>query len=161
MIAFIDDHHGAQVGEPIQGLAEPPFGLPCRSSQAVSARPAARGDEDRGSARLQSDFSVYGVRKVARSGASSSAEIFDIVRSTVSPLMRDIGLQETIRGKPVKTSSDKAAACQQDYVNRQFQSSRPNALWHSDFTYLATWTGSVYVAFVIGAYARSIVGWRA
>ncbi|MGY3146568.1 transposase InsO family protein [Bradyrhizobium sp. USDA 3397] len=65
------------------------------------------------------------------------------------------GFARNIRGKPVKTSSDKAAACQQDYVNRQFQSSRP---WHSDFTYLATWTGSVYVAFVIGAYAQSIVG---
>ncbi|WP_420898661.1 hypothetical protein [Bradyrhizobium yuanmingense] len=123
--------------------------------------PGGTRDEDRGSARLQSDFSVYGVRKVARSGASSSAENFHIVRSTVSPLMRDMGLQETIRGEPVQTSSDKAAACQQDSVNRQFQSSRPNALWHSDFTYLATWTGSVYLAFVIGAYAQSIVGWRA
>jgi transposase InsO family protein len=73
-----------------------------------------------------------------------------------------MGLQGVIRGKPVKTTiSDKAAPCPLDHVNRQFRAPRPNVLWLSDFTYVATWTGFVYVAFVIDAYARRIVGWRA
>src|SRR4051794_41848348 len=73
-----------------------------------------------------------------------------------------MGLQGVIRGKPVKTTiSDKAAPCPLDHVNRQFKAPRPNVLWLSDFTYVATWTGFVYVAFVIDAYARRIVGWRA
>ena len=64
--------------------------------------------------------------------------------------------------KSVKTTiSDKAAPCPLDHVNRQFKAPRPNVLWLSDFTYVATWTGFVYVAFVIDAYARRIVGWRA
>ncbi|MET4218983.1 transposase InsO family protein [Bradyrhizobium sp. LB14.3] len=81
---------------------------------------------------------------------------------TVLRLMRDMGLQGVIRGKPIKTTiSDKAAPCPLDHVNRQFKAPRPNVLWLSDFTYVATWTGFVYVAFVIDAYARRIVGWRA
>jgi len=73
-----------------------------------------------------------------------------------------MGLAGVIRGKPVRTTiSDKAAPCPLDHVNRQFQVPHPNALWVSDFTYVATWTGFVYVAFVIDAYARRIVGWRA
>ena len=72
-----------------------------------------------------------------------------------------MGLQGVIRGKPVRTTiSDKAAPCPLDRVNRQFQAPRPNALWVSDFTYVATWAGFVYVAFVIDAFARRIVGWR-
>ena len=70
-------------------------------------------------------------------------------------------MDDELRGKPVRTTiSDKSAACPLDHVNRQFQASRPNALGVSDFTYVATWTGFVYVAFVIDAYARRIVGWR-
>ena len=72
-----------------------------------------------------------------------------------------MGLQGVIRGKPVRTTiSDKAAPCPLDHVNRQFRAPRPNALWVSDFTYVATWSGFVYVAFVIDAFARRIVGWR-
>ena len=72
-----------------------------------------------------------------------------------------MGLQGVIRGKPVRTTmSDKAAPCPLDHVNRQFHAPAPNRLWVSDFTYVATWTGFVYVAFVIDAYARRIVGWR-
>src|ERR1700736_4134785 len=75
--------------------------------------------------------------------------------------MRDMDLQGAIRGKPVKTTiSNKAAPCPMDHVNRQFKAPRPNVLWLSDFTYVATWAGFVYVAFVIDAYARRIVGWR-
>ena len=75
--------------------------------------------------------------------------------------MREMGLEGVIRGKPVKTTrSDKAASCPLDRVNRQFQASAPNRLWVSDFTYVATWAGFVYVAFVIDTFARRIVGWR-
>jgi transposase InsO family protein len=75
--------------------------------------------------------------------------------------MRDLGLQGVIRGKPVRTTvSNKAAPCPLDHVNRQFHAPAPNMLWVSDFTYVATWAGFVYVAFVIDVYARYIVGWR-
>ena len=70
-------------------------------------------------------------------------------------------MQGVIRGKPVRTTiSDKAAPCPLDHVNRLFHAPRPNVLWVSDFTYVATWSGFVYVAFVIDVYARRIVGWR-
>src|SRR6202165_3551403 len=79
----------------------------------------------------------------------------------VARLMRRMGLQGVIRGRRVRTTiSDKAAPCPLDRVNRQFRAPRPNVLWVSDFTYVATWAGFVYVAFVIDAYARRIVGWR-
>ena len=71
------------------------------------------------------------------------------------------GLQGAVRGKKVRTTIlDPAVACPLDRVNRQFKAPRPNALWVSDFTYVATWAGFVYVAFVIDAFARRIVGWR-
>jgi transposase InsO family protein len=76
--------------------------------------------------------------------------------------MRSLGLQGIIRGKPVRTTiSNKTAPCPLDHVNRQFYAPAPNRLWVSDFTYVATWKGFVYVAFVIDTYARRIVGWRA
>ena len=75
-----------------------------------------------------------------------------IARCTVARLRRRAGLQGVIRGKPVRTTiSDKAAPCPLDHVNRQFKAPRPNALWLSDFAYVATWSGFVYVAFVIDA----------
>ena len=75
--------------------------------------------------------------------------------------MRRLGLKGATRGKPVRTTiSDKATPCPADKVNRQFQAPRPNALWVADFTYVATWQGFVYVAFVIDTFARRIVGWR-
>ncbi len=75
--------------------------------------------------------------------------------------MRAMGLQGAVRGRKVRTTiPDPAATCPLDRVNRQFKAPQPNALWVSDFTYVATWSGFVYVAFVIDAYARRIVGWR-
>jgi transposase InsO family protein len=72
-----------------------------------------------------------------------------------------MGLKGVVRGKPAKTTiSDKAAPCPLDRVNRQFQAPAPNVLWVSDFTFVATWKGFVYVAFVIDTFARRIVGWR-
>src|ERR671939_275210 len=84
-----------------------------------------------------------------------------VARCTVARLMRAMGLQGAVRGKPVHTTrSDKAVPCPLDRVNRHFQAPQPNALWLADFTYVATWSGFVYVAFVIDAFARRIVGWR-
>jgi putative transposase len=75
--------------------------------------------------------------------------------------MRRLGLRGVIRGRTVKTTvSDKATPCPLDKVNRQFRAERPNALWVSDFTYVSTWQGFVYVAFVIDVFARRIVGWK-
>lgn len=104
------------------------------------------------------NFRVYGVRKVWR---QMQREGFDIARCTVERLMRDLCLQGVIRGKPVKTTvSNKAAPRPLDQVNRHFHAPAPNMLRVSDFTYVATWAGFVYVAFVIDVYARYIVGWR-
>ncbi|TAH64354.1 MAG: IS3 family transposase [Rhodopseudomonas palustris] len=166
MIDFIDDHRGAYGVEPICKV------LPIAPS-TYHAHVAKRRDPAKLSARARQDvalkievrrvfeenFQVYGVRKVWR---QLKREGFDVARCTVSRLMRQMGLQGVIRGKSIRTTiSDKAAPCPLDHVNRQFKAPRPNVLWLSDFTYVATWTGFVYVAFVIDAYARRIVGWRA
>jgi transposase InsO family protein len=105
------------------------------------------------------NFQVYGVRKVWR---QMLREGHDVARCTVERLMRKMGLEGVIRGKRMRTTvPDKAAPCPLDHVNREFRAERPNVLWVSDFTYVSTWTGFVYVAFVIDAFARKIVGWRA
>jgi putative transposase len=108
---------------------------------------------------FEENFGVYGVRKVWR---QLKREGFDVARCTVARLMKAMGLQGVVRGKRMKTTiNDKAIPCPLDKVNRQFAADRPNKLWVSDFTYVATWNGFVYVAFVIDVYARRIVGWRA
>jgi len=165
MIAFIDDHREVHGVEPICRV------LPIAPS-TYHAHVAKRANPENLSARARRDmalkpeiarvfaenFEVYGVRKVWR---QLQRESFDVARCTVERLMRGMGLQGVIRGKPVRTTiSDKAAPCPLDHVNRQFHAPRPNALWVSDFTYVSTWTGFVYVAFVIDVYARRIVGWR-
>ena len=104
------------------------------------------------------NFGVYGVRKVWR---QLLREGWRVARCTVERLMRKMGLKGVIRGKSIRTTiGDKAVLCPLDHVNRQFHAPAPNRLWLSDFTYVATWSGFVYVAFVIDAYARRIVGWR-
>ena len=165
MIAFIDAHRAVYGVEPICRV------LPIAPS-TYHAHAARRADPKRLPARARRDaalmieiwrvseanFCVYGVRKVWR---QLSREGIRVARCTVARLMRAMGLQGAVRGKPVRTTiSDKAAPCPLDRVNRQFQAPRPNVLWVSDFTYVATWSGFVYVAFVIDAYARRIVGWR-
>ena len=88
-------------------------------------------------------------------------EGLSIARCTVERLMKRLGLQGVRRGKVVRTTvSDMKAPCPLDRVNRIFKADRPNQLWVSDFTYVSTWQGWLYVAFVIDVYARRIVGWR-
>jgi len=165
MIAFIDDHRGAYGVEPICKV------LPIAPS-TYHARVARRRDAGLLSRRARRDlalkpeiarvfaenFGIYGARKVWR---QLGREGISVARCTVERLMGEMGLQGVLRGKPVRTTiSDKAAPCPLDHVNRQFHAPAPNVLWLSDFTYVATWSGFVYVAFVIDAFARRIVGWR-
>jgi putative transposase len=165
MIAFIDDHRGEHGVEPICTVL-PIAPSTYHSHAARRADPSLlprRATRDAGLMPLiarvfEENFEVYGVRKVWRQLQREGQEV---ARCTIERLMQSMGLQGVIRGKPVKTTiSDKAAPCPLDHVNRQFQAPRPNALWVSDFTYVATWAGFVYVAFVIDTYARRIVGWR-
>ncbi len=106
----------------------------------------------------RANFQVYGANKVWR---QLQREGIQVARCTVERLMRRLGLRGAMRGKVVRTTfGDPAAPCPQDRVHRQFKADRPNQLWVSDFTYVATWAGFVYVAFVIDVFARRIVGWR-
>ena len=107
----------------------------------------------------QSNFRVYGAQKVWR---QLRREGWAVARCTVERLMRRLGIKGAVRGKTIRTTiPDPAAPCPQDRVNRQFKADRPNQLWVTDFTYVSTWQGWLYVAFVIDVYARRIVGWRA
>jgi transposase InsO family protein len=166
MIAFIDDHKGSHGVEPICNLLPiaPSTYFDRLAKRSDPAKLSARASRD---AKLRPDiqrvfdanFRVYGVRKVWR---QMQREGLDVARCTVGRLMRSMGLQGVIRGKPIRTTvQDKAVPCPLDRVNRQFHAAAPNRLWVSDFTYVATWAGFVYVAFVIDIYARRIVGWRA
>jgi transposase InsO family protein len=104
------------------------------------------------------NWQVYGADKVWR---QMNREGIAVARCTVERLMRQLGLQGARRGKKVRTTiSDSKAPCPLDRVNRVFKAERPNQLWVSDFTYVSTWQGWLYVAFVIDVYARRIVGWR-
>jgi hypothetical protein len=104
------------------------------------------------------NLQVYGADKVWR---QMNREDFVVARCTVERLMKRLQLQGVRRGKVVRTTwPDPAAVCPQDKVNRQFKASRPNELWVSDFTYVSTWQGWLYVAFVIDVFARRIVGWQ-
>jgi transposase InsO family protein len=107
---------------------------------------------------FEGNFRVCGVRKILR---QLKREGHDLARCAVARLMHSMGLQGVIRGKPVRTMiSDKAAPCPLDHVNRRLKAPRPNALWVDDFTCVTTWSGFAYLAFIIDAYARRIVGWR-
>jgi putative transposase len=149
------------------------------------ARAAKKADPDKRSKRAKADaemslkirqayeenFGIYGVRKIWHTLKRQEVEV---ARCTVARLMKAMGLQGVIRGKPVKTTvQDKKQPCPLDHLNRIFKADRPNQLWDAllsaigprtmarDFTYAQTWAGFVYVAFVIDVYSRVIVGWKA
>ena len=165
MIAFIDDHRDKHGVEPICEVLpiapatyydhQPKLADPARQSDRAKRDEALRPKIQRV---FDANWQVYGVRKVWR---QLRREGVDVARCTVARLMKSMGIQGIIRGKPQKTTiPDKKLPCPLDKVNRQFRVPAPNMLWVSDFTYVATWKGFVYVAFVIDAYARKIVGWR-
>jgi transposase InsO family protein len=106
----------------------------------------------------RSNLQVYGADKVWK---QLHREGITVARCTVDRLMRANGWRGVVRGKVVRTTvPDAKAPCPLDRVNREFRAERPNQLWVSDFTYVPTWQGFVYVAFVVDVYARFIVGWR-
>src|SRR6201993_1052880 len=165
MIDFIVEHRA------IYGVEQICRVLPIAPS-TYHAHAARRADPGKLPARAQRDaalkveiervyeknFRVYGIRKVWR---QLGREGIAVARCTVARLMRTMGLQGVVRGKTVRTTiSNAAALCPLDRVNRQFMAPRPNALWVSDSTDVATWAGLIDVAFVLDAFARRIVGWR-
>ncbi|MCA0942502.1 IS3 family transposase, partial [Salipiger pacificus] len=181
MVDFIEAHRDAHGIEPIcrvLPIAPSTYYDHLYDHLAKRANPARLSDRARRDAALrpeiervwEENYKVYGVRKVWR---QLFREGFVVARCTVARLMRDMDIQgarhcpRTNGGQylaPRQTASDndpdKKAPCPLDKVNREFRVPAPNMLWVSDFTYVATWKGFVYVAFVIDAYARKIVGWR-
>jgi len=166
MVAFIDAHRDAFGVEPICAQ------LPIAPSTYYDVKARER-DPSRRPARAQRDahlrpeidrvwhanYEVYGVQKVWK---QLNRERITVARCTVARLMHELGLRGVVRGRRVTTTvPDLLAERPQDLVQRNFTATRPNQLWVSDFTYVATWRGFVYVAFVTDVFSRRIVGWRA
>ena len=165
MTSFIDEQRGDYGVEPICAV------LPIAPSTYYEQK--ARGaDPTRLPERVQRDAAlgkeiervwhenrrIYGARKVWR---QLQREGFKVARCTVERLMRNLGLAGAVRGRRIRTTiSDEEAARPADLVERDFTATRPNQLWVADLTYVATWAGFVYVAFVIDAFSRRIVSWR-
>jgi putative transposase len=165
-VRFISEHKHRFGVEPICRVLTQ-HGWPIAPStyyDAVSRAPSARARRDEllkaAIARVHADnYSVYGARKV---WLQLNREGTEVARCTVARLMRDLGLRGARRGKRMRTTiADPAAARPADLVRRQFSPAAPDRLWVADYTYVPAWTGMVYVAFVIDAYSRRIVGWRA
>jgi transposase InsO family protein len=165
MTAFIDKHKDAYGVEPICSV------LPIAPStyyeqRARQADPSQLPERTRRDAALKVEIErvwnenrqVYGARKVWR---QLHREGFPAARCTVERLMRQMGLQGVVRGKRVRTTiPDETDTRPADLVERDFSAARPNQLWVADLTYVASWAGFVYVAFVIDVFSRMIVGWR-
>jgi transposase InsO family protein len=167
MTDFIEAHRDEYGVEPICAM------LPIAPATYYEHR-ARRKDPDRRPARAKRDETlsveirrvwdaslegVYGAYKVWR---QLRLEGFTVARCTVERLMRALGLRGVVRGRAFKitTTPDEAALRPPDLVEREFHADRPNQLWVADLTYVATWAGFVYVAFVIDVFSRCIVGWR-
>ena len=166
MVSFIDENREEYGVEPICEV------IPIAPS-TYYAHKAWEADPESRSTRAQRDeelegeirrvwsqnFEVYGAKKVWR---QLSREGIRVARCTVARLMRELGLKGVTRGKRFKTTtiSEQGAMRPLDLVERDFVASRPNELWVSDLTYVATWRGFAYVAFVIDVFSRRIVGWR-
>ncbi len=166
MVRFIDEHRATYGVEPICAVLPiaPSTYFRYHAQQVDATKRSARArrdDELRVEIRRVWDahFQVYGPRKVWR---QLRRETIRVARCTVGRLMRQMGLAGAVRGRAwvTTTQSQPALARPGDLVDRTFTATRPNQLWVSDFTYVATWTGFVYVAFVIDVFARRIVGWR-
>jgi putative transposase len=165
MYGLIDEHRGVHGVEPICTVLQ-------IAPSAYRRHAARHRDQALLSPRAQRDVAlmpvveqvwnanlqVYGADKVWK---QMNREGIEVARCTVERLMRRLGLRGVRRGKVVRTTiSDNKAPCPLDKVNRQFRAERPNQLWVSDFTYVSTWQGWLYVAFVVDVFARRIVGWR-
>ncbi len=165
-VAFIDAHRAVYGVEPIcrvLGVAPSTY-YEVKSWQADPCRAPARAQRDAvlhaAIARVwRANRRAYGARKVWR---QLRREHIPVARCTVERLMRAQGLRGVVRGRRVRTTLPAPLAERpRDLVDRRFHASRPNQLWVADLTYVATWRGFVYVAFVIDVFSRRIVGWRA
>ena len=165
-MAFIDAHRDAYGVEPICRLlqAAPSWYYEQKARETDRSRVPARTQRD---AHLRPEIArvwranrrIYGVKKVWK---QLQREAIPVARCTVERLMKADGLRGVVRGRRVRTTIPELAADRpHDLVQRHFTATRPNQLWVSDFTFVATWRGFVYVAFVIDVFARRIVGWRA
>jgi putative transposase len=166
MVLFIDEHRDRHGVEPIckELPIAPSTFYEQKARQADPSRAPARARRDH---ELRPEIDrvhrenrrVYGVRKVWR---QLGREGVQVARCTVARLMSGMDLRGAVRGRRCKTTVPAELATPHlDLVERKFTASRPNQLWVSDLTYVATWRGFVYVAFVIDVFARLIVGWRA
>lgn len=166
MVAFIEEHRMVYGVEPIcrvLPIAPATYYAHRARARAPSLRPARERRDEVLRAEIRrvwdENFQVYGAEKVWR---QLRREGQDVARCTVERLMRAMGLRGAVRGRAfrVTTQADLGAMRPPDLVKREFQAVRPNQLWVADLTYVATWAGFVYVAFIIDVFARSIVGWR-
>jgi putative transposase len=166
MVGFIDAHRETYGVEPICAVLPiaPSTYYEQKARQADPRRQPARVQRE---ARLrpeiqrvwQANRRVYGAKKVWK---QLNRETIPVARCTVARLMRDLGLRGVVRGRRITTTiPDTLADRPRDLVERDFRATRPNQLWVADLTYVATWRGFVYVAFVIDVFSRRIVGWRA
>ena len=167
MVGFIDAHRETYGVEPICAVLPiaPSTYYEQKARQADPRRQPARVQRE---ARLrpeiqrvwQANRRVYGAKKVWK---QLNRETIPVARCTVARLMRDLGLRGVVRGRRRITTTipDALAARPRDLVERDFRATRPNQLWVADLTYVATWRGFAYVAFVIDVFSRRIVGWRA
>jgi len=165
MRAFVDAHRETFGVEPIcKVLQIAPSGY--RRHAAQQRDPALRCARARRDEFLiphiervwQVNLQAYGADKVWK---QMNREGVEVARCTVERLMQHLGLRGVVRGKVIRTTiTDARTPCPLDRVNRQFKAECPNQLWVSDFTYVSTWQGWLYVAFVIDVFARRIVGWR-
>lgn len=166
MVDFIEEHRGVFGVEPICAvlpIAPATYYEHRRRRMEPARRPAREQRDEVLKGEIQrvwsEDFEVYGVNKVWH---QLGRENRSVARCTVRRLMRSMGLRDAVRGRAfvVTTQPDEAARRMPDLVQREFVANRPNQLWVADITYVATWAGLVYVAFVIDVFSRAIVGWR-
>lgn len=165
MSEFVEQYRERFGVEPIcKALQVAPAAV--RKRLARRRDPALRSARERRDAELvreiervwRANLQVYGADKVWK---QLQREGITVARCTVERLMQANGWCGVVRGKVVRTTlPDAKAPCPLDLVNRQFKAERPNQLWVGDFTYVPTWQGFVYVAFVVDVYARFIAGWR-
>ena len=173
MIAFIDEHKDHRTDGVRWGIEPICRQLPMAPSVYHEAKACERNPERRSTRRkrdqelkveirrvFSENFGVYGVRKV---WIQLNREGIRVAKCTVRRLMRELGLRGAVRGRAFKTTTitNPDMARPRDLVERRFTAEAPNRLWISDITYVATWSGFVYVAFVIDVFSRTIVGWRA
>jgi putative transposase len=161
VIAYIDVHRDRFGVEPIcSALQFAPRTYYAAKSRGPSPRSLRDGELKPAIVRVhRENFGVYGVDKV---WAQLNREHITVARCTVARLMRDLGVRGVVRGKPKRTTiSDDAAERPRDLVDRRFRATAPNRLWVADLTYVRTWSGFVYVAFITDVFSRMIVGWQA